>query len=117
MDLLLAILIGSLFGSGVFCLLRRSIMKLVIGIILLSQAANLLVFAAGGLTQDRPAFALTSTQLPPAGYADPLPQALVLTAIVIGFGLVVFSISLLLKAYRAVGSDDINAFNETDRIS
>lgn len=116
MDILIATLIGALFAAGIFCLLRRSIMKLVIGIILLSQAANLLVFAAGGLTPDRPAFVLSETKLPPPGSADPIPQALVLTAIVIGFGLVVFTISLLLKAYRAVGSDDINAFNETDRI-
>jgi len=117
MNLLIATLIGALFAAGVFCILRRSLMKLVIGIMLLSQAANLLVFTAGGLTHGHPAFAVSETELPPAGYADPLPQALVLTAIVIGFGLVLFSLSLLLKAYRAVGSDDINAFNETDRIS
>lgn len=117
MDTLIAILIGTLFAAGVFCILRRNLMKLIIGIMLLSQAANLLVFTTGGLTKDKPTFAISETKLPPAGYADPLPQALVLTAIVIGFGLVVFTISLLLKAYRAVGSDDINAFNETDRIS
>jgi len=117
MDLLISILIGALFAAGIFCLLRRSLMKLIIGIMLLSQAANLLVFTAGGLTQDRPAFALSRTEMPPEGFADPLPQALVLTAIVIGFGLVIFSLSLLLKAYRAVGSDDINTFNQTDQIS
>lgn len=84
---------------------------------LLSQAANLLVFTASDLTAERPAFVPSGETMPPAGYADPLPQALVLTAIVIGFGIVVFSISLLLKAYRAVGSDDINVFNQTDQIS
>ena len=92
-------------------------MKLVVGILLLSQGANLLVFAAGGLTQDKPVFSDPETGLPPIGHADPLPQALVLTAIVIGFGLIVFTISLLLKAYRAVGSDDINNYNSTDKIS
>ena len=117
MDILISILIGALFAGGVFCLLRRSLMRLIVGIMLLSQAANLLVFAAGGLTTSVPAFAEYATKLPPASHADPLPQALVLTAIVIGFGLVVFTISLLLKAYRAVGSDDINAFDQTDRIS
>jgi len=117
MDLLIATLIGALFAGGVFCLLRRSIMKLIVGIMLMSQAANLLVFSASGLTDRRPTFVIDETGMPPAGYADPLPQALVLTAIVIGFGLVVFSISLLLKAYRAVGSDDVNAFNQTDQIS
>jgi len=117
MDILITILIGALFAAGVFCLLRRSMMKLIIGIMLMSQAANLLVFSASGLTSNRPPFALASTEMPPVGYADPLPQALVLTAIVIGFGLVIFAISLLLRAYRAVQSDDVNAFNQTDRIS
>jgi len=117
MDVLMAGLIGVLFGAAVFCLLRRSIMKIIIGIMLLSQAANLLVFTASDLTASRPAFVPPGDTAPPVGFADPLPQALVLTAIVIGFGIVVFSISLLLKAYRAVGSDDINAFNQTDQIS
>jgi len=117
MNVVIAILIGCLFAGGLFCLLRRSMMKLVIGIILLSQGANLLVFSAGGLTAGKPAFSETASGLPPAGFADPLPQALVLTAIVIGFGLVVFSLSLLLKAYAAVGDDDINGFNKTDQVS
>ncbi|MEM7673483.1 MAG: NADH-quinone oxidoreductase subunit K [Verrucomicrobiota bacterium] len=117
MDFLISILIGTLFAAGVFCILRRSIMRLIIGIMLLSQAANLLVFAAGGLTPSVPAFSDTISKIPPSGHADPLPQALVLTAIVIGFGLVIFSIALLLKAYRAVGSEDIDSFNQTDKIS
>lgn len=117
MNLIIAVLIGLLFASGLFCILRRSLMKLVVGIILLSQGANLLVFSAGGLVNDKPAFATADTLLPPAGHADPLPQALVLTAIVIGFGLVVFSLSLLLRAYAATGTDDINAFDQTDRLS
>ncbi len=92
-------------------------MKLIIGIMLLSQAANLLVFTAGGLTVSGPVFANSKTGLPPVGHADPLPQALVLTAIVIGFGLVIFTIALLLKAHHAVGCDDIDSFNQTDKIS
>lgn len=114
MELLIALLIGALFAAGVYCLLRRSLMKLVIGIMLLSQGVNLLVFSAAGLVWARPAFA--DGEAPPVGSADPLPQALVLTAIVIGFGLVLFTISLLLKAHQAVGSDDLNHFSETDRL-
>ncbi len=117
MNVIVAILIGMLFAGGLFCILRRSLMKLVIGIMLLSQGANLLVFSAGGLTSDKPAFVLADAGIPPVGHADPLPQALVLTAIVIGFGLVVFALSLLLRAYPAVGSDDIDAFNRTDKVS
>ena len=116
MEFLIAILIGTLFAAGTYCLLRGSLMKLVIGIILMSQGANLLVFTSGGLTRTTPPFA-GSNGIVPSGHADPIPQALVLTAIVIGFGLVIFSISLLLRAYQAVGSDNIQDFNETDRIS
>lgn len=116
MEILLAIIIGALFAGGIFCLLRRSLTRLVIGIMLLSQGANLLVFTSGGLTMGVPAFAGKNMETPPAGSADALPQALVLTAIVIGFGLVVFSLSLLLKAYAAVGSDDIHDFENTDRL-
>ncbi len=117
MDFLIAILIGTLFAAGIYCILRRSIMKVIIGIMLLSQAANLLVFASAGLTRSVPVFADAKSGSAPLGHADPIPQALVLTAIVIGFGLVIFSIALLLKAYRSVKSDDINSFNQTDRIS
>lgn len=118
MEILIALLIGALFAGGIYCLLRRSLMKIVIGIMLLSQGANLLVFAVGGLVPFTPVFAVADgSETPPVGHADPLPQALVLTAIVIGFGLVIFTIALLLRAYDAVGSDDMNAFNQTDRIS
>ena len=117
MEILIAVLIGTLFAGGTYCLLRRSLMKIIIGIMLLSQGANLLVFAVGQLVPSIPPFALEESGVPPAAYADPLPQALVLTAIVIGFGLVIFTIALLLRAYDAVGSDDMNAFNQTDQIS
>lgn len=117
MDLLIAIIIGTLFAGGVYSILRRSLMKVLIGIILLSQAANLLVFAAGGLVRGVPAFALSTTQAPPEGYADPLPQALVLTAIVIGFGLTVFALSLLIRASEALRTDDIDQLQGTDRLS
>ena len=119
MEILIAALIGTLFAGGIYCLLRRSLMKIVIGIMLLSQGANLLVFSVGRLVPEAPVFAVaeSESEAPPVGHADPLPQALVLTAIVIGFGLVVFTIALLLRAYDAVGSDDMNAFNRTDQIS
>lgn len=117
MELILAILVGTLFAGGLFCILRRSIFRLIVGIILLSQGANLLVFTSGGLTQTAPPFITGKEGLPPELYADPLPQALVLTAIVIGFGLVVFTLSLLNRAYEATGSDDLNEFNNTDQIA
>ena len=117
METLLAIVIGALFAGGFFCLLRHSMMKVIIGIMLLSQATNLLVFTAGGVTRSSPVFSEATTGVPPLGAADPIPQALVLTAIVISFGLVVFSLALLMRAYRVMRLDDLNSFNQTDKIS
>lgn len=117
MGSILAIVTGVLFGAGVYCILRRSLMKMMMGIILIGQAANLLVFTASGVTKAKPVFALAKEGVPPAGSADPVPQALVLTAIVISFGLVVFSLALLTRAYRALQSDDLNQFSQSDQIS
>lgn len=114
MELLMAILVGVLFAAGTYSLMRRSIVKLVIGIILISQGANLLVFTTGGLLAGRPALVPSGETVPPAPFGDPLPQAMVLTAIVIGFGLTAFLLALVARAHEAVGSDDINAFSNTD---
>ena len=114
MNTLVAILIGALVAAAVYCLLRRSLMKLIIGIVLLSQAINLLVFSASGLHSRKPPIIDASSKVLQSGTADPLPQALVLTAIVIGFGLIAFCLALIHQTYRVTGNDDINAFNTTD---
>ncbi len=115
MEALVAVLVGVLFACGTFCLMRRSVVKLVIGVMLISQGANLLVFTSGGLLAGRPALVPPDGQVPPAPYGDPLPQAMVLTAIVIGFGLAAFLLALTARAHEAVGDDDMNKFNTTDR--
>ncbi len=115
MVLAMAILIGVLFAGGVFCLLRRSVVRLVIGVLLLSQGANLLVFLSGGLTGGRPPMVPKDAKVPVPPFADPLPQAMVLTAIVIGLGLAAFLLTLVFRAHEAVGSDDINAFDNTEK--
>ncbi|MGF1485089.1 MAG: Na+/H+ antiporter subunit C [Opitutales bacterium] len=114
MESLLAVLAGVLFAAGIFCLLRRSIVKLAVGIILISQAANLTVFVSGGLTRGAPPLIASSSETLTAGAADPLPQALVLTAIVIGFGVVAFALVLLARAYQETGDDDVNKFRTTE---
>ena len=114
MESLMAFLVGVLFATGIYSLMRRSLVKLVIGVILLSQGANLLVFTSGGLTAGRPAFIAQGERVISGTYGDPLPQAMVLTAIVIGFGLTAFLLALLARAHEAVGEDDINAFDNTD---
>ncbi|PXA04747.1 cation:proton antiporter [Coraliomargarita sinensis] len=114
MEALIAVLVGVLFAAGTYSLMRRSVVKLVIGVLLISQGANLLVFTVGGLLAGRPALVPSDGTVPPEPYGDPLPQAMVLTAIVIGFGLAAFLLALVARAQEAVGSDDINAYKNTD---
>lgn len=115
MELVLAIVVGTLFTAGVYLMLRRSVVRLIVGLALISQGANLLIFTAGGLTRAEPAIIPPGLEAPAAAVADPLPQALILTAIVISFGVTAFAMALASKAFRAVGTDDTGRFVETDR--
>ncbi len=113
MEILLAVLVGILYTAGVYMILRRSIVKFIIGIIFLSNATNLLVFLASGIISGKPAF--VGEELSHASdMADPLPQALVLTAIVIGFGIVVFTLALKYKFFELTGTDDLDQLKKTD---
>ena len=113
MEIILAILVGVLYTTGVYMVLRRSILKFIIGLIFLSNATNLLVFLASGIVAGKPAFVGPNVDNP-GNLSDPLPQALVLTAIVIGFGIVVFTIALKYKFYEATGTDDLDQLKQTD---
>jgi multicomponent Na+:H+ antiporter subunit C len=94
----LALTVGVLIGGGVFMMLRRGMIRLIIGFILLSHGVNLLIMAAGGA--DRRGEPL-GTAPDPAITADPLPQAFVLTAIVIAF-----SITMYMLVLAVTGDDD-----------
>jgi multicomponent Na+:H+ antiporter subunit C len=112
MDVLLALLIGGLYAAGLYMMMRRSISKLVIGLILLSHGANLLIFTAGGLNRGRaPLIGGAVSALP---YADPLPQAMILTAIVISFGVLAFTVVLLHRAHQTIRTDDLDEMKATD---
>ena len=93
--------------------LRRSILKFIIGVIFLSNATNLLLFISSGIVAGEPAFTGPET-FDVKAMSDPLPQALVLTAIVIGFGIVVFTLALKYKFYEATGTDDLDQLKQTD---
>jgi multicomponent Na+:H+ antiporter subunit C len=115
MTSVLAIIIGALYAAGVYLILRRSIVKLIIGLAILSHAANLLIFTSGRLVRARPPLIAADEIVAIAPYADPLPQALILTAIVISFGVMAFTLVLLHRVYQAVNSDDLDRMNTTDR--
>jgi multicomponent Na+:H+ antiporter subunit C len=114
MEPVLAIVVGGLYAAGFYLMLRRSIVKLIIGLALLSNAANLLIFTSGGLTRARAPLVAVEELRPEPPFADPLPQALILTAIVIGFGVLAFTMVLAYRAYQTVGTDDLDNMRSTD---
>ncbi|MDN3524257.1 Na+/H+ antiporter subunit C [Halomonas sabkhae] len=114
MEAVLAVAIGVLFATAIYMMLRRSIVKLVIGLMLLSNAANLLIFTMAGLTRGAPPLVPEGMSAPAGPVADPLPQALVLTAIVIAFGVLSFAVVLVRRAWEIVRTDDLNRMKDTD---
>lgn len=114
MSALLAAVIGGLYAAGLYMMLRRSLVKLIIGLILFSHAGNLLIFTAAGLTRGLPPLIPPSASRLMPDTADPLPQALVLTAIVISFGVLAFAISLFRRVHQAVQTDDLDRLRTTD---
>lgn len=114
MNVLAAILVGVIFGSGIFLLLCRTPVKLVIGLVLLSNAINLLIFVAAGLTRGKPPLIAAGLQRLTAASADPLPQALILTAIVISFGVLAFALVLFSRTYKVLSTDNLDDMKSTD---
>ena len=114
MFFLLSIVVGGLFATGLYLMLRRSIVKLIFGLVLLSHAANLLIFTAGGLVRARPPLIPQGELVLATECADPVPQALILTAIVISFAVIAFAAVLVQRVYRSVGSGDVDELKATD---
>ncbi|HEY9569142.1 MAG TPA: Na+/H+ antiporter subunit C [Thalassobaculum sp.] len=108
MELILALGIGVLAGSGVWLLLRPRTYQVIIGLSLISYAVNLFIFGTGRLRIGQPPILTPGTAGDPAQYADPVPQALVLTAIVIGFATTALFLVVLLAARGLTGSDHVD---------
>lgn len=115
MEIIIAIIVGSLYAAGLYMIRRRSLVKLIIGLALLGHASNMLIFSMGDLVRGNPPLIPESLELPQLPLADPLPQALILTAIVIGFGAQAFAIVLVKRVYQRIGTDDIDQLTTTDR--
>jgi multicomponent Na+:H+ antiporter subunit C len=111
---LLAVVVGGLYSAGFYMMMRRSMVKLIIGLALLGHATNLLIFTVSGVSRGRPPL-IEDEVLPPGPVADPLPQALILTAIVIGFGVLAFALALVHRTHQSVGTDDLDQMRTTDR--
>jgi multicomponent K+:H+ antiporter subunit C len=104
MEALMATAIGVLTACGVYLLLRARTYPVILGIMLLGYAVNLFLLAMGRIRVAAPPIILGGME----NYADPLPQALVLTAIVIGFGMAAFIVVLALRAQIAASTDHVD---------
>lgn len=103
MEGMFAFAVGLLTAAGIFLILRQRTFPVVVGITMLSYAVNLFLFSSGRLTTNGAAILGQSE-----GYADPLPQALVLTAIVIGFAMTAFVVILAMRARADLGNDHVD---------
>ncbi|HRP75186.1 MAG TPA: NADH-quinone oxidoreductase subunit K [Rhodocyclaceae bacterium] len=110
MELLAALTAGGLAGIGMWLLLDRNLIRVVLGVAILGNAINLGVLTAGRFAGDEAAFVTATTV--PADPANPLPQALVLTAIVIGFGLFAFALAVLKSVRESHGITTTDSVTE-----
>ncbi len=112
MEQVLAIVSGAMLAASFYLLMRRSLLRFVIGLILLSNGVNLLIFTMGRLTRAEPPVIPKGQKVIEGAYANPLPQALILTAIVISFGLLAFTLVLVYRHFasgQSIEADDIQA--------
>jgi multicomponent K+:H+ antiporter subunit C len=110
MELLVAIAVGLLTAAGLYLILRQRTFPVIVGLSLLSYAVNVFIFASGRLAIGLPPIITDGA----AGYTDPLPQALVLTAIVISFGMTAVIMIMAIGGYLSAGHDRIDLTAEAE---
>jgi multicomponent Na+:H+ antiporter subunit C len=113
-EIVTAVSVGILFAAAFFLMLRRSLMRLIVGLAILGHAVNLMIFSSGGVGARPAPLVEADALIPVAGHADPLPQALVLTAIVISFGMLAFTVILALRSNDTFGSEDVDKLRRTE---
>jgi len=106
-EVVLAVVLGLLFATGTFLILRRDLVRVVWGVSVMSQAANVYLVTMGGIAGSVPVIGHGGAD--PGTVTDPLVQALVLTAIVIGFGTTAFALVLTYRVYQEHGTIDLEA--------
>lgn len=106
MEYILAALVGLFIAIGTYLLLSRSVIRMLIGLTIFSNGVLLLIFTAGRLTQEVAPIVPEGLKVPEGAIANPLPQALILTAIVIGFSMFAFLLVLAFRAYQSLDADN-----------
>ena len=117
MQTLLAIVVGVLFACGFYLMLRRNLLRFIFGLMLISNGANLLILSAGRLNRAAPPFIAESANIPSETVVNALPQALVLTAIVISFGLTAFALTLLWRSFESLHTLDTDELAQPEEVS
>ncbi len=105
MNVAISVLAGIFLSAGIYLLLSRALIRMLLGLLLFGNGVNLVILVAGRLSRGVPPITLDG-KLPLDGAANPLPQALILTAIVIGFALFSFLLVLAWRAYQSLDADD-----------
>ena len=117
MEIILILLSGGMLSAGLYLLLQRRLAQLIVGLGIVTNAVNLLIFTVAGLSRSGAPVIQDGAEELPRAASDPTPQALVLTAIVIGFGVLAFFIALAYRAFREVGTDDLDSMVSTDLLN
>jgi len=106
MEAVFSVLVALFFGVGIYLILSRHVIRIVLGIALFGNAVNLLIFTSGRISRDGVPIIPAGLDLLPGPASNPLPQALILTAIVISFSFFAFVLVLAYRAYQEIGVDD-----------
>ena len=114
MQLLCAILAGIIVAASVYLILDRNLIRFIFGLVLASNGVNLLLFTVGRLESRRPPLIHDQVKVLTDPYANALPQALILTAIVIGFALLSFVFILFYRAYQSLGTVDTESMQTAE---
>ncbi|HLS69894.1 MAG TPA: NADH-quinone oxidoreductase subunit K [Kiloniellales bacterium] len=116
MNLVYAAGIAAIMGCGLYLILSRHVIRIILGVITISATINLTIFLAGRIGPTPPPVILEGQTVLETGAANPLPQALVLTAIVIGFSLIAFASALALQTFRSMRTLDSRSLNEAENL-
>ncbi|MBD0415931.1 Na+/H+ antiporter subunit C [Oryzicola mucosus] len=106
METIFSLLVALFFTGGIYLMLSRHLIRILLGVVLFSNAVNLLIFTNGRLTHAVPPIISPDLMTPAGPVANPLPQALILTAIVISFSFFSFLLVVAYRAYQDLGTDD-----------
>ncbi len=116
MEIIMSLVIGICYAAAIFLLLQKRLLQIILGIATLGHSTNLLIFVASGLHGSTLPIIPGNAEILPATAVDPLPQALILTAIVISLALFGFSLALAYRCVAVLGHDDIDQITHTDRL-